>query len=81
MLEKTKIYRPGFLKSRFHTTINNELSSKPYQKLKDFPNNIVISFSAKKSPSYRNGNQKCNWVLWNIVVTWGQVIMAQSGKM
>ena len=44
---KTKINRPGLLKFRFYTVFDNELSSKLYQKLKNFPNYIVISFSAK----------------------------------
>ena len=36
-----------FLIFRFHTAFDNELSSKLYQKLKNFLNYIVISFSAK----------------------------------
>ena len=42
MLEKAKIYRPGFLKFEFHTVFDNELSSKLYQMLKECPNYITM---------------------------------------
>ena len=61
-LEKPKIFRPGFLKSRFYTFFGNELSSKLNQQFKNFPKLILITFSAKKAPSYRNDNQKRNGV-------------------
>ena len=56
------MYRPGFLKKRFYTFFDNELSSKLHQQFKNFPKLILITFSAKKTPSYKNGNQKCNGV-------------------
>ena len=46
-LEKSKIYRPGFLKIRFHTSFDNELLSK-LQQFKNFPKLILITFSAKR---------------------------------
>ena len=61
-LEKHKIYRPGFLKSRFYTFFDNELLSKLHQQFKKYLKLILITFSAKKNPSYRNGNQKRNGV-------------------
>ena len=61
-LEKPKIFRPGFLKSRFYTFFDNELLSKLHQQFKKFPNLILITFLAKKIPSYRCGNQKRNGV-------------------
>ena len=62
MLKKPKIYRPGFLKSRFYTFFDNELLSKLHQQFKKYLKLILITFSAKKNPSYRNGNQKRNGV-------------------
>ena len=61
-LEKPKIFRPGFLKSRFYTFFDNELLRKIHQQLKKFLKLILITFSAKETPSYRNGKQKRNGV-------------------
>ena len=47
-LEKPKIYRPDFLKSRFYAFFDNELLIRIHQQFKDFPKVILITFSAKK---------------------------------
>ena len=57
-----KIYRPGFLKSSFYAIFNNELLSKLHQQFRNYPKLILITFSAKKTPSYENAIQKRNWV-------------------
>ena len=62
MPENTKIYRPGFLNSSSYTIFNNKLLRKFHQQFKNFPKLILITFSAKKTPSHRNGNQKYNGV-------------------
>ena len=50
------------MESRFYTFFDNELLSKLHQQFKNFPKLILITFFAKKTRSYRNGNQKCNGV-------------------
>ena len=57
-----KISRPGILKIRFFTFFSNELLSKLHQQFKNFPKLILITFSAKKTSSHRNDNQKRNGV-------------------
>ena len=62
MLRKTQNLQTKFLKSSFYTIFNDKLLKKFHQQFKNFPKLILITFSAKKTPSNRNGNQKYNGV-------------------
>ena len=59
-LEKPKIFKPGFLKSRFYACFGNGSLSKLHQQFRNFPKLILITFSAKKTSSHRSDNQNRN---------------------